>query len=88
MVTQACVLLQFEAEAKKLWQQALHGCTSQTDAKLVLQAHRLVYTPGAIDAALSSDTAQSKTPSAQATANGISKVMPALFGKDTLRSST
>ena len=69
-------LLQFEVEARKLWQQALHACTSQTDAKLVLQAHRLLYTPGAINAALPSDSPQLKPASAQATANGLSKVIP------------
>ncbi len=66
--------MQYQAEAQKLWQQALAASTPYTNAGLVLQAHKLLNNPSAITAALYSDLPQQAPSQAGATANGTSMV--------------
>jgi hypothetical protein len=66
--------MQYQAEAQKLWQQALAASTPYTNAGLVLQAHKLLNNPSAITAALYSDLPQQAPSQAGATANGVSTV--------------
>ena len=68
------VFLQYVTEAQQLWQQALTACTPLTDVSLIVQAHKLLHTPGAIDAALGADSPQQSAPSPTATPNGTAKV--------------
>ncbi|DBA80252.1 hypothetical protein WJX79_002480 [Trebouxia sp. C0005] len=62
----------YQAEAQKLWQQALTASTPYTNAGLVLQAHKLLNHPSAITAALYPDFPQQAPSQAGAIANGIS----------------
>ena len=66
--------MQYQAEAQKLWQQALEASSPYTNAGLVLQAHKLLHNPSAITAALYSKFPQQAPSQAGATANGISSV--------------
>ena len=66
--------MQYQAEAQKLWQQALAASTPYTNAGLVLQAHKLLNNPSAITAALYSDLPQQAPSQAGATPNGVSTV--------------
>ena len=66
--------MQYEAQAKNLWQQAVKACSPATDAKLVVQAHKLLRVPGAAAAALHADNPQQGSAPPQATANGTTTV--------------
>jgi len=66
--------MQYQAEAQKLWQQALAASTPYTNAGLVLQAHKLLNNPSAITAALYSDFPQQAPSQAGTTANDIATV--------------
>ncbi|KAL3144958.1 hypothetical protein ABBQ32_003464 [Trebouxia sp. C0010 RCD-2024] len=45
----------YAQEAKQLWQSALTACTSVTDVGLIIQAHKLLHSPGAVAVALGAD---------------------------------
>ena len=73
-VTDVLGYLQYADEAQQLWQSALMACTPLTDVSLILQAHKLLHTPGAIAAALGAgDPQQSSAPPA-AIPNGTAAV--------------
>lgn len=73
-MTKVLVCLQYADEARQLWQSALTACTPYTDVSLILQAHKLLHTPGAIAAALSADDPQQSLPTPAARPNGIATV--------------
>lgn len=73
-MTEMSVCVQYVTEAKQLWQQALTACTPLTDVTLIVQAHKLLHTSGAIDAALGADGPQQSVPSPTAIPNGTAKV--------------
>lgn len=66
--------MQYVDEAQQLWQQALTACTPQTDVTMIVQAHKLLHTPGAIDAALGADGPQQSIPTSAALPNGTATV--------------
>ncbi|KAL3145349.1 hypothetical protein ABBQ38_001606 [Trebouxia sp. C0009 RCD-2024] len=62
--------LQYAQEAQQLWQSALTACTPLTDVSLILQAHKLLHSPGAVAAALGTDDPQQSWAGPASVSNG------------------
>ena len=71
--------MQYKDDAQQLWQQALTACTPLTDVSLVVQAHKLLNTPGAIAAALGADGPQQSTSPSVVLPNGTATVCKCSF---------
>ena len=66
--------MQYVEEAQQHWEDALTACTPLTEVSLIVQAHKLLHTPGAIAAALGADSPQQSVPTSASLPNGTATV--------------